>query len=174
MALCAGFVTGRPFSRAFFALFALLPAPAPAASPQAPDFTLHTLSGAEIRSPTLQGKVILLNFWATWCVPCKRELVDLDQALLRYGPDRVAIFAIDADLASAPRQVERQAATMRVPVATSITGDYHPRHNAVPTTYVIDPHGRLVLVKAGAFKPGEIDALIRALLALSPVTGSSH
>jgi cytochrome c biogenesis protein CcmG/thiol:disulfide interchange protein DsbE len=148
--------------------------PAVAASEVAPDFTVQLLSGGAIPASALKGKVIVLNFWASWCVPCKRELADLDFSFVRHGPSHLSVFAINAEHAPDQRRLAQQAARMTIPVATSITGGYRPRNNAVPTTFVIDAAGKLVLTKAGAWKPGEIDALIDTLLPPSSASDTTR
>jgi|UPI00026CA0B1 cytochrome c biogenesis protein CcmG, thiol:disulfide interchange protein DsbE len=145
------------------AALAALPTASAGEPALAPDFTLTLLTGAQVGSATLRGKVVVLNFWASWCAPCKRELAELEAAALRYGPEHVAVFAINAEHPADPHMLARQATAMRIPVATAVSGGYRPRNNAVPTTFVIDAQGRLVLVKGGAFKPGEIDALFASL-----------
>lgn len=146
-----------------------LAAPAPA-----PDFTVQLLGGRAVAASTLKGKVIILNFWASWCVPCKRELADLDASFVRHGSNRLAIFAINAEQVPDQRRLAQQAARMTIPVATSVTGGYRPRNNAVPTSFVIDADGKLVLTKAGAWKPGEVDALIQTLLASNSASYTTH
>jgi len=149
-------------------------APLPAATPapeQAPAFTVQLYRGGTVDSRSLAGRVVILNFWASWCVPCKRELTELDGVLARHGSARVAMFAIDAGTRTEARLLDRQAAGMRVPVATGITPPYRPRGGAVPTTFVIDSRGRIVTVQAGAFRPGEIARLVDTLLGVSPADG---
>lgn len=143
---------------------AMLPPAVTAPVEHAPAFTIRLYGGGDVDSRSLAGRVIILNFWATWCGPCKRELADLDAVLARYGSARVAVFAIDAGTRTEPRLLARQAAAMRVPIATAITAPYRPRGAAVPTTWVIDSHGQIVRVQAGAFRPGEIGRLVDTLL----------
>lgn len=150
------------------------PVPAATVAEQAPAFTVRLHEGGEVDSRSLAGRVVILNFWATWCAPCKRELVELDAVLARHGAARVAVFAIDAGKRTEPRLLARQAAAMRVPVATAITAPYRPRGAAVPTTYVIDPSGRIVRVEAGAFRPGEITRLVDTLLGVTSASGNGR
>lgn len=150
------------------------PVPATTVAEQAPAFTVRLYEGGEVDSRSLAGRVVILNFWATWCAPCKRELVELDAVLARHGAARVAVFAIDAGKRTEPRLLTRQAAAMRVPVATAITAPYRPRGAAVPTTYVIDPSGRIVRVEAGAFRPGEITRLVDTLLGVTSASGNGR
>ncbi|MET3760182.1 TlpA disulfide reductase family protein [Sphingomonas sp. UYEF23] len=148
--------------------------PAVAAPEAAPDFTVQLLSGGAVSAGALKGKVIVLNFWASWCVPCKHELADLNATYVRRGSRHLAVFAINAEQAPDQRRLAQQAGRMTIPVAISITGGYRPRNNAVPTTIVIDSAGKLVLTKAGAWKPGEVDALIDTLLAPSPASDTTR
>ena len=66
----------------------------------APDFTLSTLSGAPIRLSELRGKVVLLNFWATWCVPCRTEMPSLEALYQRYKDRGLEVLAINVDMLS--------------------------------------------------------------------------
>ncbi len=62
--------------------------PAAQAARPAPDFTLQTADGGQVRLAELRGQVILLNFWATWCPPCKAEMPDLNALHQEYGQTR--------------------------------------------------------------------------------------
>ena len=68
--------------------------PAPAIGHPAPDFTLNTLSGERFDLAGLRGKPVILNFWATWCPPCRSELPELDAASRRYA-GQVAVIGVD-------------------------------------------------------------------------------
>src|SRR5712692_3211927 len=71
-----------------------------AASFPAPDFTVPTLSGTSIRLSDLQGKVVLLNFWATWCVPCRTEMPTLEALYHRYKDRGLEVLAVNLDMLS--------------------------------------------------------------------------
>src|SRR5712671_6752944 len=75
------------------------PPPRPASFP-APDFTLLTLSGAPIHLADFRGKVILLNFWATWCVPCRMEMPALEALYQRHKDAGLAVLAVNLDMLS--------------------------------------------------------------------------
>src|SRR4051812_49123808 len=72
------------------------PAKAPIAAgeigSQLPEFSVKDLHGRQIRSEELRGKVVLIDFWATWCEPCKREMPGYQQLLARYGPQGFAVI----------------------------------------------------------------------------------
>lgn len=146
--------------RAACSLAALLLSGAAPADHPAPGFQLIMRDGSVVTDRAVRGRLVILNFWATWCVPCKRELTLLDAFAARYGPDRVAVFAIDADRHPQARLIEQQASLMRIPIALRIAagGDtYHPIGNAVPTTFVIDAAGDLVFARAGALSQRDLD-----------------
>src|SRR5207244_591205 len=100
------------------------PPPRPA-SFQAPDFTLPTLSGGTIRLADFRGKVVLLNFWATWCVPCRMEMPALEALYQRHKD--VGLVALDP--------------------SWSIAWGY--RVLGLPTTYLIDRVGNVVVREGG-------------------------
>lgn len=135
-------------------------------APLAPPFRLALFGGGTISDRDLSGKLVILNFWAPWCAPCKRELADLDAFAARYGTKRVTVVAIDAEAKPDLRLIARQAAAMHIPVALDVEqgGDtYHPIRSAVPTTFVIDPAGRLILTHAGVLSPDDLDRITAAL-----------
>jgi cytochrome c biogenesis protein CcmG, thiol:disulfide interchange protein DsbE len=72
---------------------------APRVGEQAPDFVLRSLDGSVVRLSDLRGKVVLVNFWATWCGPCKAEMPDL-QAVYEQHKDQLIVLAVNAESAS--------------------------------------------------------------------------
>lgn len=64
---------------------------------KAPDFELKNSTGASIRLSDHKGKVVLLDFWATWCGPCKTQIPWLNEFSERYGPDGLVVIGISMD-----------------------------------------------------------------------------
>ncbi len=116
--------------------------PQPAVDHPAPNFTLTTLTNETFTLQEAQGKPIVLNFWATWCGPCQRELPALQAAAERYG-DRVLILGVDQgeSVEVVQRYVDEKGLTFAIPLDSdfAVSGLYNVR--GLPTTYFIDSQG---------------------------------
>jgi peroxiredoxin len=115
-------------------------------SSQAPDFTVKDLKGREISLSNYSGKVIFLNFWATWCRPCKAEIPDFIEAYKQYKDKGMEIIGISVDTIS-PKSVLKFAEKYKInyPVVMStdtIQKDYEPGPY-IPTTIIIDQEGKI-------------------------------
>ena len=120
--------------------------------PPAPDFTLSTLSGTSLSLADLRGKVVLLNFWATWCVPCRKEMPAIEALYQRYKDRGLEVLAISLDKGSATvvgAFVQEMGVTYRVALdptwATART--YGVR--GLPATFLLDRAGNVVLRELG-------------------------
>jgi thiol-disulfide isomerase/thioredoxin/Cu/Ag efflux protein CusF len=127
------------------------PSPRPVSFP-APDFTLPTLSGAPLRLAELRGKVVLLNFWATWCVPCRTEMPTLEALYQRYKDRGLEVLAVNVDmLSTAGVEAFVQEVTVTFPIVLdpswSVAQAY--RVLGLPTTYLIDRGGNVVVREVG-------------------------
>lgn len=135
---------------------------------QAPDFVLTTFEGEQYDTTQLRGKVIVVNFWASWCIPCSQEAEDLQTAWEMYEPTgQVMFFGIDwSDTDNeAMEYLEKYEISYPngIDFRTRISQDY--RTTGVPETYVIDQDGTLVFVKLGPFLSlDEIQSVIDPLL----------
>jgi peroxiredoxin len=116
-----------------------------ASQSRAPDFTLTTLDGTPLRLDDLRGKVVLLNFWATWCPPCKAEMPDLNALQQEYGEARDFVVVgvnVEEDTAEVKSFVDRQQLTFPIVfdsdgrVTTQLFGV-----RPLPTTFIIDRDG---------------------------------
>jgi len=119
----------------------------------APDFELTDLSGARIRLSDFRGKVVLLNFWATWCPPCVREIPDLIAIREEVGPDRVEVLGVSLDRKGRDVVVDFvEARGMTYPVAIDTAGvaGLYGGVTSIPTTFVIDAEGRIAQSFVGA------------------------
>ena len=148
-------------------LAAMMAGPAPAAKPvvgkPAPPFTLHLMSGEEVTLDSLRGQVVVLNFWATWCGPCKKELPTLDafyDLTKQYG---LRVFAVTTEDSAPLSKLKPLMAVLRIPFVKRLKGDYDII-KAVPTNYVIDRAGVVRYAEAGAFDLNVLNALLIPLL----------
>lgn len=121
--------------------------PAAEAAQLAPDFTLQTADGGQVRLRELRGKVVLLNFWATWCPPCKAEMPDLNALHQEHGQARNFIVLGINDEEERP-EVEAFARQNGIafPLALDLDGAvttdrYHVR--GLPTSIIIDREGNI-------------------------------
>jgi len=124
----------------------------PRASIPAPDFTLPTLAGDSVRLSALRGKAILLNFWATWCLPCRAEMAAIEQLYRRHRDRGLEVVAVNLDKLSATGVgafVKEVGVTFRVVLdpAWATTGPYGVV--GLPTTYLIDRAGSVVVREVG-------------------------
>jgi thiol-disulfide isomerase/thioredoxin len=139
-------------------------AAAPVVGQPAPNFEATTFTGAKITLlPDLKGKVVLLNFWATWCAPCKTELPLLDHyysAGKQYGLRMLAVTTEDSASAA---ELRRLVPLLDMPMIRRLRGPYRVL-GGVPTSYVIDRAGMLRYAKAGAFTLDVLNAVLIPLL----------
>jgi thiol-disulfide isomerase/thioredoxin len=132
----------------------------------APDFTVKTFDGRKIALSELRGKVVILNFWATWCGPCRVELPELDAYVRRHRGADLVIFAVATENSVPESKLRPLANVVSFPMVTRIKGGgYGLVKQAVPTNYVIDKAGVVRLAKAGAFDAQSLEATITPLLA---------
>jgi cytochrome c biogenesis protein CcmG/thiol:disulfide interchange protein DsbE len=111
----------------------------------APDFTLKTLDDQEITLSKLRGKVVLLDFWATWCGPCKESIPHLIQIYKTYQQKGLEVIGMDLDRGDIGN-VRRFVKSMDIPYPVAITPEVVERDYGVtglPTTILLDKQGRI-------------------------------
>jgi cytochrome c biogenesis protein CcmG/thiol:disulfide interchange protein DsbE len=141
------------------------PASAARVGRPAPGFTLVTLDHHKYSLADLRGKVVVLNFWATWCTPCKAELLAMNNYARRHPDQGLVIFAIKTDDYPASKLTALANALPFPVVADFRSWDYGEINNQVPSSYVIDRAGVLRLKQAGAFNEDGFDQTVTPLLA---------
>jgi thiol-disulfide isomerase/thioredoxin len=127
--------------------------PSPEKERAAPDFLLETLDGGTLRLSDLQGKAVLVNFWATWCQPCRSELPHLVAAYNRYRQEGLEIVAVNLqeDEDTIAGFVEEFG--MQFPVVIDRSGDVADKFRVigVPTSFFIDRSGVVRTIYTGPF-----------------------
>ena len=141
---------------------------APQEGSAAPSIQLTSLSGEDVNLSDYLGKIVVLNFWATWCGPCREEMPLFEQAQQFYGSDNVVILAVNVREGSGTVRpfVERFALTY--PILLDERGSVARRYRvrSFPTTYFIGRDGTVEGRRVGAYTHrilfGRIDQLLDA------------
>jgi cytochrome c biogenesis protein CcmG/thiol:disulfide interchange protein DsbE len=134
----------------------------------APNFTLTTFEGDQISLEDLKGKVVVLNFWASWCKPCEEEAAELETAWRIYQPrDDVVFLGVDYVDTETEAMVYLEKFDVTYPngpdLRTQISQAFRIR--GVPETYIIDRDGKLAAFKISPFLSlVEIQGMIDPLL----------
>ncbi len=142
----------------------LAPSSAPRVGAKAPDFTLNTADGKAVKLSDFRGQRVVLNFWATWCPPCRSEMPDVNKVATEYrdqgvvvlavdqleSPDKVAAFYSEVGIGASPA-----INTIYDSVGT-VAEDYHV--TALPSTFVIDQNGVIRDVTLGPLAAGTLSA----------------
>ncbi|MBE2992379.1 TlpA family protein disulfide reductase [Sphingomonas sp. CFBP 13603] len=128
----------------------------------APPFELTLIDGTKVRSAILHGQVVVLNFWATWCGPCKAELPLLDSYYRIRKDNGLRVFAVATEDSVPASKLKPLFAAMTIPSARRIKGPFAVM-GALPTN-IIDRAGVVRYAKAGAFDLNELNTLLVPLL----------
>ena len=172
-------------ARKFVASLLLLLVPAVAAAQQdnqpvvrfvrnpdpAPDFNLNSLDGKPLTLADARGKVVLLNFWATWCGPCRAEVPDLVTLQQRYE-GRLEVIGLnvdDEDAAEVQKYVDENGINYPVAMTPDKVREEYGGIAALPTSFLVDTEGRVVQKHVGLWDLAFFETEIRALLGM-PIT----
>ena len=116
---------------------------APQIGEAAPPLVVTALDGTAIDLAKLRGKVVLVNFWATWCAPCRKEMPTFDAFYRRHSNENLELVGISIDFARDAAKMRKAAAPLAYPIAwindAGVNGFGAP--DGVPITYVIDADG---------------------------------
>ena len=134
----------------------------------APDFSLSALDGKPLKLSDFHGKAVLLNFWATWCEPCKVEMPWFVDLQTKYGPQGLQVLGVAMDDAS-PKEISDFAKKMRVNypivIGKEAVGDEYGGIPYLPSTFYISRDGKVLDRIFGLVSRSEIEANIQKALA---------
>jgi peroxiredoxin len=147
---------GRVLGAAIVGLMLSANGHAVAISDAAPDFTLKSLEGSNLRLDEYRGQVVLLNFWASWCGPCRQEMPLLDRLHHRYEDTGFAVIGVNVEGDAAPAQGIVDQTQVTFPILIDDGQKVSEMYNlqAMPSTVVIDRDGVVRYIHLG-YKPGD-------------------
>ncbi|WP_263365287.1 peroxiredoxin family protein [Edaphobacter bradus] len=162
-ALLAAALLAAPFSVS--AQQAQKPATQPALH-NAPDFTRTSLDGKTIRLSSYRGKLVLLNFWATWCGPCIAEIPRFSGWQTKYGPQGLEVIGVSMDDDASPvkKFVGKQQLTYPVVMGDEHLGELYGGVLGLPISYLISPEGKILARYQGETDLNKMETTLTSLL----------
>jgi peroxiredoxin len=133
---------------------------------EAPDFTLSRIDGGQLQLSSYRGKVVLLDFWATWCVPCREETPHFVEIQEKYKDRGLQIIGVSMDDSADPVRPFYEQFHMNYPVVmgTAETGSAYGGVLGLPIAFLIDRDGRIQFKHMGATDAGVFEKDITTLL----------
>ena len=124
----------------------------------APNFTLKTVDGKIVSLKDFQGKVVLINFWATWCPPCREELPLFEEVYEKYKDRGFVVLAINTDPENLKDFLKEFGVKLTFPILVGDDKilDLYPVRG-LPTSFLVDREGRIVKVRLGVYRELEED-----------------
>ncbi len=134
----------------------------------APDFMAQTLDGETVRLSDFKGKVVLINFWATWCPPCVRETPRLVRVAEMYRDQGLVVLGVNTTYQDDPARVRQFVSEQKIgyPVLLDADGAIGAKYPArlMPTTYLLDREGKIVHTKVGEVDEATLMEQVRSVL----------
>jgi peroxiredoxin len=133
----------------------------------APDFALKSSSGQNLRLSEYRGDVVMINFWATWCGPCRQEMPELEAIYQKYQSLGFTILGINVDKDRAMAGKVLNSTPLSFPILfdsdNAVTELYQV--DAMPTTVIVDRNGKVRFIHRG-YKPGYEDEYVKQIKTL--------
>jgi peroxiredoxin len=133
----------------------------------APDFELPTLDGRRVKLSDFRGQAVLLNFWATWCPPCKIEMPWFVDIQKEYGKDGLVVLGVamdDTESAKIAAFASEMGVNYQVLLGTDQVSDDYGDVRSLPTTFYIDRNGNIVSKAVGLLGRQEIENDVKKAL----------
>jgi len=140
---------------------------AEAATTAAPEWQLNDPDGQTVKLSDFKGKVVILDFWATWCPPCKAEIPGFIELQKRYAAQGLTVVGVSLDTAGAPvvkSFMKRVGMNYPVVIGDEKTAADYGGISAIPTTFVLDRNGNIVRSHQGFASQVVFESEIRPLL----------
>ncbi|WP_195498936.1 TlpA family protein disulfide reductase [Alistipes timonensis] len=131
----------------------------------APDFTVELTDGSQLSLNELRGKVVLLNFWATWCPPCRQELTRVQKDIIdRFAGKEFVFLPVSRGEKRETVEAFREKTGYTFPMGLDSARTVYDRYasNYIPRNFLIDKTGKVILATVG-YDEEEFDALIRTI-----------
>jgi peroxiredoxin len=139
----------------------------PAERKKAPEFTLKDADGKTVRLSDYRGKVLLVNFWATWCAPCRIEIPWFIEFEKKYKDQGFAVLGVSMDedgWDAVKPYLARAQINYRVLLGDDITAQSYGGVESMPTSFVVDKEGKVASVHVGLINKSDYENEIKSLL----------
>ncbi|HWO93699.1 MAG TPA: redoxin domain-containing protein [Dehalococcoidia bacterium] len=132
----------------------------------APDFVLEAIEGGSVRLSDYGGRPVFVNFWATWCKPCRQEIPEMVEAFDRYAGEGLVIIAINVQESRDAAQGFVDEFGMDFPVGLDVRGDVAEAYRVLglPTSFFIDRNGVIQAIHRGPLNADQMDDRLQEIL----------
>lgn len=139
----------------------------PEAGSPAPDFELPDVDDTIVRLSDYRGRPVILNFWATWCAPCRLEMPELERAQAEFGPDGPVVLTINQEESAEQVDAFFTEVGLTLPALLDSNGDVGAAYGAffLPTTVIVGPDGIVAAVHRGLIDRDKLDGYLSQIAA---------